>query len=44
VFVIGDKEIESSTVAVRKRGGDDLGSKTIQEVVDFLTEISDSKE
>jgi threonyl-tRNA synthetase len=42
-FVIGDKEIESSTVAVRKRGGEDLGSKTIQEVVHFLSEISVNK-
>ncbi len=43
VFVIGDKEIESSSVAVRKRGGEDLGSKRVQEVLLFLKEISDEK-
>ncbi len=39
-FVIGDKEVESLSVAIRKRGEGDLGAKSVSEVVDLLsTEI-----
>lgn len=44
VFVIGDKEAESCSVAIRKRGGDDLGSMTLQEMILFLREVSESKQ
>ena len=33
LLVVGDKEIENGTVAVRTRDGEDLGSMTIEEVV-----------
>ncbi len=35
--VVGDKEVESGTVAVRKRGGEDLGTMTFD---DFCTLLS----
>lgn len=37
VLVVGDKEVENETVAVRKRGVGDLGVKTLDE---FLKEIA----
>lgn len=42
-FVIGDKELESSSVSIRKRGGDDLGVKSIDEVITFLLDEVSSK-
>jgi threonyl-tRNA synthetase len=33
LLVVGDKEIENGTVAVRTRDGEDLGSMTIEEVI-----------
>jgi threonyl-tRNA synthetase len=33
LLVVGDKEVESKAVSVRKRSGDDLGAMTL---VDFL--------
>ena len=36
-FVIGDKEVESLSVAIRKRGEGDLGAKSVSEVVDLLS-------
>ena len=33
VFVIGDKELESGSVAVRKRGRQDLGTKAVDEIL-----------
>ena len=35
-FVIGDKEIESDSVAVRKRGEGDIGSKTVKDIIEIL--------
>ena len=32
MYVMGDKEIESQGVAVRKRGGENLGLKSFEEV------------
>jgi threonyl-tRNA synthetase len=37
MLVVGDREVENSTVAVRTRSGDDLGSLTIDELVAKLT-------
>lgn len=36
LLVIGDREVESHTVAVRTREGKDLGSMTVTEFVEFL--------
>ncbi|MGB1383270.1 MAG: threonine--tRNA ligase [Porticoccaceae bacterium] len=36
LLVVGDKEIENSTVAVRTRDGEDLGSMTIEEVISLF--------
>jgi threonyl-tRNA synthetase len=38
LLVIGDKEMESQSISVRKYGGEDLGSKLISE---FITEIQE---
>jgi len=43
VFVIGDKELESSSVSIRKRGGEDLGVKSIEDVISFLLNEVSSK-
>ena len=37
ILVVGDKEVESSTVAVRTRAGEDLGSISIDELSTRLT-------
>jgi threonyl-tRNA synthetase len=36
LLVVGDKEIENSTVAVRTRDGEDLGSMAIEEVISLF--------
>lgn len=36
--VVGDKEVESGTVAVRKRGGEDLGTMTFDEFNTLLSQ------
>ena len=33
MLIIGDKEVETNTVSVRKRGGVDLGSMTLDEFI-----------
>jgi len=38
LFVVGDKEVESGTVSVRERGGNDLGSLSIDAVEVLLNE------
>jgi threonyl-tRNA synthetase len=38
LLVVGDKEVESGTVSVRGRGGNDLGSLTIEAVETLLEE------
>jgi threonyl-tRNA synthetase len=38
MLVIGDRELETNTVAVRTRGGEDLGSMPVDELVARLTE------
>ena len=37
LLVIGDREAESGSVAVRTRGGEDLGVKSLEDLGDFLT-------
>jgi threonyl-tRNA synthetase len=36
LLVVGDKEVESGSVAVRKRGGEDLGPMTIDDFCEYL--------
>jgi threonyl-tRNA synthetase len=36
MLVIGDKEVESEGVSVRPRKGEDLGFKTLEEVVELI--------
>jgi len=36
LLVVGDKEIENGTVALRTRDGEDLGSMTIEEVISLF--------
>lgn len=44
LLIIGDKEMDSTTVAVRTQKGEDLGSLTITELADRLkSEIADRK-
>ena len=38
LLVVGDKEIENGTVAVRKRGGEDLGAMTFDEFCTLLNQ------
>lgn len=43
MFVIGDKEVESGSLAVRKRGEGDLGAKPVDEVIALLEAEIQSK-
>jgi threonyl-tRNA synthetase len=38
LLVVGDKEVESGTVAVRTRGGEDLGAMTFENFCDHLSQ------
>jgi threonyl-tRNA synthetase len=38
LLVVGDKEVESETVAVRKRGGEDLGTMTFDDFCALLSQ------
>ncbi|WXU00028.1 MAG: Threonine--tRNA ligase [Catillopecten margaritatus gill symbiont] len=38
LLVVGDKEVENNEISVRKRGGDDLGSMSIEAFVNLVTE------
>ena len=38
LLVVGDKEVESGTLAVRKRGGEDLGTMTFDDFCDHLSQ------
>jgi threonyl-tRNA synthetase len=44
MLVIGDKELNSSTVAIRLRSGEDLGSKTLSEFKDRIKAIIKAKD
>jgi threonyl-tRNA synthetase len=43
ILVVGDKEIEQNMVAVRERGGKDLGAMPLDEFVNRITDIITSK-
>ncbi|MEJ7828851.1 MAG: threonine--tRNA ligase [Segetibacter sp.] len=43
MFVVGEKEMTEGKVAVRKQSKGDLGTRTINEVIDFLKEEIQSK-
>jgi threonyl-tRNA synthetase len=38
ILVVGDREMENQEISVRKRGGDDLGSMSIEAFVKLATE------
>jgi threonyl-tRNA synthetase len=38
ILVIGDKEVQQDAVAVRERGGKDLGAMPVDEVIRLITE------
>ncbi len=38
LLVVGDKEVENNEISVRKRGGDDLGSMSIEDFVKLVNE------
>jgi threonyl-tRNA synthetase len=44
MLVVGDREMESGTVAVRARGGKDLGSMTIDDLTVMLNGMLESRE
>ena len=43
MLVIGDKELEAKTVAVRTRSGEDLGSMTLDALMDKLSTEAEHK-
>ncbi len=43
LLVVGDKEVETQTVAVRTRGGEDLGIMRIAEFAGLLTQDVDRR-
>ena len=43
MFVVGEKEVAEGKVALRKQSKGDIGTKTINEALDFLKEEIDSK-
>ena len=44
LLIVGDKEVENNTVAVRTRNGDDLGAMSIDEVITLLAnDIAEKK-
>ena len=43
LLVVGDKEVESGTVAVRTRSGEDLGTMTVDALVELLVQETERK-
>jgi len=43
MFIVGDKEVEAKAVAVRKRSGEDLGSKNLEDFIKGLKKEIDEK-
>ena len=43
MFIVGDREAEAGKVAVRKRNGEDLGSKDLEEFIKALRKEIDEK-
>ena len=36
ILVVGDREMENNQIAVRKRGGEDLGSMSIEAFIEII--------
>ena len=36
ILVVGDREVENNQVSVRRRGGEDLGSMSIEALIDLI--------
>ena len=43
MLIVGDKELDTSTVSIRLRNGEDMGSKPIAEFVDKVKSVVESK-
>lgn len=43
MFIIGDREVEKDKVAVRKRGGEDLGGKDVEDFIKAIKKEIDEK-
>lgn len=43
MFVVGEKEMNENMVAVRKQSKGDIGTKSVNEAIEFLKEETDSK-
>jgi threonyl-tRNA synthetase (EC 6.1.1.3)/Ser-tRNA(Thr) hydrolase (EC 3.1.1.-) len=43
MLVVGEKEAETNQVAVRKRGGDDLGSMSIDKFVELINKLTEEE-
>ncbi len=43
MFIVGDKEMEAKTVAVRKRNGEDIGSKNLEDFIKALKKEIEEK-
>jgi threonyl-tRNA synthetase len=43
MLVVGEKEVQERKVALRKQAKGDIGTKTIDEAIDFFKEEVDSK-
>jgi threonyl-tRNA synthetase len=43
ILVVGDKEADSNSVAVRLRGGQDAGMQTIEEAITLIRDVIDGK-
>ena len=43
MFIVGDREAEAGKIAVRKRNGEDLGSKDLEEFIKALRKEIDEK-
>lgn len=44
MLIIGDKEVETETISIKSRTGEDLGSKSIEDLIkDLLEEIESAK-
>jgi threonyl-tRNA synthetase len=43
MLIIGKKEVENQNVAVRVHGKGDLGSKSLEELIENLKEVQENK-
>ena len=42
MLILGDKEKDANTVAIRKRSGGDLGSKSVEEFIEYYEGVFNS--